>query len=157
MGQADLMLGRGGVDRGRPLLVLTATAGFPRGTDEGSNQLREPPPPPPPPPKKNSLNDSSRTGDFAGQKSGLTSFLFLYNTDRGKVLFRYYNKFNGMCEISGKRKNTRIEPRENTLGWRKSEQTVKRPSSATSEPAPSVPFSSKPAEEAGGKKEALIN
>ncbi len=150
MGQADLMLGRGGVDRGRPLSVLTATAGFPRGTDEGSNQLRE----------KNSLIDSSRTGDFAGQKSGLTNFLFLYNTDRGKTtpsLFRYCKKFNGMCEISGKRKNTRIEPRENTLGWRKSEQTVKRPSSATSEPAPSVPFSSKPAEEAGGKKEALIN
>lgn len=62
-----------------------------------------------------------------------------------------------MCDISGKRKNTRIEPRENKLGWRKSEQTVKRPSSATSEPALSVPFSSKPAEEAGGKKEALIN
>lgn len=63
-----------------------------------------------------------------------------------------------MFESSEKRKNTRIEPRENTFGWRKkSEQTVKRPSSATSEPALSVPFSSKPTEEAGGKKEALIN
>lgn len=41
MGQADLMLGRGGVDRGRPLSVSIATAGFPRGTGDGGNQLRE--------------------------------------------------------------------------------------------------------------------
>lgn len=31
MGQVDLMLGRGGVDRGRPLSVAIATAGFPGG------------------------------------------------------------------------------------------------------------------------------
>ncbi|XP_052418322.1 serine (or cysteine) peptidase inhibitor, clade H, member 2 isoform X2 [Carassius gibelio] len=53
-------------------------------------------------------------------------------------------------------KNTRIEPRENTFGWRKSKQTVKRPSSATSEPAPSVPFSSNPAEEIGRKNPAMV-
>lgn len=35
------MLGRGSVDRARPLSVAMITAGFPRGTAEGTNQLRK--------------------------------------------------------------------------------------------------------------------
>lgn len=61
------------------------------------------------------------------------------------------------CAISAKGKNTRIESRENAFGLRKSEQTVKRPSSVTSEPALSVPFSSNPQKKPEKKKEALIN
>lgn len=60
IGQVDLMSGRGGVDRGRPLSVATATAGFPRvqmrAATSCMNKL------------KDSFNDSSRTVVFAGLK-----------------------------------------------------------------------------------------
>ncbi len=74
MGQVDLMSGRGGVDRGRPLSVATATAGFPRGTDEGSNQLHEQT-------KRQLKWQQPDSGFCMSKKSVLTSFSFVYNTD----------------------------------------------------------------------------
>lgn len=156
IGQVDLMLGRGSVDRARPLSVAIITAGFPRGTAEGNNQLRK--------------KDSFLSILLVKTPKHNALWLFLLcitlkeknDSVNKNALFRFLLEKRAMrfimeCAISAKGKNTRIESRENAFGLRKSEQTVKRPSSVTSEPALSVPFSSNPQKKPEKKKEALIN